>query len=178
MISRYDLRPLIRKANVVSVEHARLHAKGTTFLPDPGFCITTVSSGTFGARAVVLAVGVSSNPNIPSYLSPRSTGAGLGWCHSSALHESSFFNDSLSRKVQSQKRTMHVAVIGGGLTSAQIADIVIRKGVEKVFLICRSHIKLKDFDFPLSWVGKFKVLHNNSAKKTCLLLTITCMKRT
>ena len=59
----------------------------------------------------------------------------------------------MGKKIKSQ----HVVVIGGGLTSAQIVDLTIGKGVHKVFLICRSHFKLKDFDFPLSWIGKFKV---------------------
>jgi lysine/ornithine N-monooxygenase len=157
VISRYDLHSLIRKADVTSIEHAHLHAKDAALSPSPGFCITTVSSGTFGARAVILAVGVSSNPNIPSYLSPQSLDA--GWCHSSALKERAFLSDSLQMKIQSQRAT-HIVVIGGGLTSAQIVDLAIKGGIQKVFLICRSHVKVKDFDFPLSWVGKFKVGYN------------------
>jgi uncharacterized NAD(P)/FAD-binding protein YdhS len=154
VISRYDLQSIIHKADVTSVEYARLHAKGTTLSSDAGFCIATASSGTFGARAVILAVGVGSNPNIPPYLSPQSTEA--GWCHSSSLKDHTFLSKTMDEKIKSQERT-HVVVIGGGLTSAQIVDLAIGKGVHKVFLICRSHIKLKDFDFPLSWIGKFKV---------------------
>ena len=57
---RYDLQSIIRKADVTSVEYTRLHAKGTTLSSDAGFCIATASSGTFGTRAVILAVGVGS----------------------------------------------------------------------------------------------------------------------
>ena|SRR5882762_5465365 len=158
LISRYGLHSLIQKADVTSIEHARLHAKGTALSADPGFCITTVSSGTFGARAVILAVGLSSNPVIPSYLTRQSMT--VGWCHSSALKEHQLLSGTLNGKIQSHQKT-HVAVVGGGLTSAQIADLAIKKGVRKVFLICRSYIKLKDFDFSLSWIGKFKVFHNS-----------------
>lgn len=34
-----------------------------------------------------------------------------------------------------------MVVIGGGLTSAQICDLAIRRGIAKVILLCRSSLK-------------------------------------
>lgn len=50
----------------------------------------------------------------------------------------------------------HIVVVGGGLTSAQLADLAIRRGVTKVWLLTRGPLKVKPFDVGLEWVGKFR----------------------
>ncbi|RMZ80469.1 hypothetical protein DV737_g3034, partial [Chaetothyriales sp. CBS 132003] len=49
----------------------------------------------------------------------------------------------------------NVLVVGGGLTSAQIVDILIRRhNVSKVWLLMRGKYKVKHFDVDLEWVSK------------------------
>jgi len=47
-------------------------------------------------------------------------------------------------------------VIGGGLTSAQVADNLLRRGVSKVYLALRGPLKIKPFDVDLAWMGKWR----------------------
>lgn len=49
-----------------------------------------------------------------------------------------------------------LAVIGGGLTSAQVAELATTWGVTKVHLILRGPLKTKHFDVDLCWLAKFK----------------------
>jgi len=42
------------------------------------------------------------------------------------------------------------------LTSAQLADLAVREGVTKVWLLMRGALKVKPFDVDLEWMGKFK----------------------
>jgi hypothetical protein len=107
-----------------------------------------------GAKVVVSACGPSGNPNIPSFLSThipvgQSEGArakpplfGPGWQHSAAL---ALPGQELPPKglVNRQKggEVASLVVLGGGLTSAQICDVAIRRGIRKVVLVVRSHLK-------------------------------------
>lgn len=46
----------------------------------------------------------------------------------------------MQRKIRQRKET-NVVVVGGGLSSAQIADMAIRKGITRVWLLMRSEFK-------------------------------------
>lgn len=59
-------------------------------------------------------------------------------------------------KAKIKKKSTSVVVVGGGLTSAQIADACITHGVKRVFLVMRSEVKVKHFDVELGWVAKFR----------------------
>ena len=61
----------------------------------------------------------------------------------------------MRHKIQ-QRRQTNIVVVGGGLSSAQIVDMAVRKGVSKVWFLMRSDFKVKHFDIGLSWMGKFK----------------------
>jgi len=47
-------------------------------------------------------------------------------------------------------------VLGGGLTSAQIVDLALKKGVSHVTLLTREDLKVTPFDVDLAWKGMFK----------------------
>lgn len=47
---------------------------------------------------------------------------------------------NVQRKIQ-QRRETNVVVVGGGLSSAQIVDMAIRKGVSRVWFLMRSDFK-------------------------------------
>lgn len=59
-------------------------------------------------------------------------------CHSMEIK--SFPSLNVRRKIQRRQET-NVVVIGGGLSSAQIVDMAVRKGVTKVWFIMRSEMK-------------------------------------
>ena len=54
------------------------------------------------------------------------------------------------------RRSTSMLIVGGGLTSVQIADLAIKRGVSKVHLLMRGPLKVKYFDMDLDWVGKFR----------------------
>ncbi|KAI0432772.1 FAD binding domain-containing protein [Xylaria sp. FL1042] len=112
------------------------------------FCVKT-NKGCHYGKIVVLAIGGNA-PQIPC---PLSTEEIEGATH--AMHIKTFPPLYMQKKMASKART-NVLVVGGGLTSAQIADLAVRRGVSKVFLIMRGPLKIKHFDIGLEWVGKFR----------------------
>ncbi|KAI1329765.1 FAD binding domain-containing protein [Xylariaceae sp. FL0255] len=108
------------------------------------------------SRTAVLAIG--GNPaKIPHTLTPEET---EGATHVMYLKNGDL--PSLHTRHKMASSETHIVVVGGGLTSAQIADVLIRKGVTHVYLIMRGPLKIKHFDIGLEWVGKFRnVEHAN-----------------
>ncbi|KAL9116063.1 MAG: hypothetical protein Q9227_000431 [Pyrenula ochraceoflavens] len=102
------------------------------------------------ARVVVLAIGVGNAPKIPDV--PRSARIECS-CHTGQMRK--FLDRELEAKL-CRGATTNVLVVGGGLTSAQVTDLAIRKGVTKVWHVMRSHMKVKPFDVDLKWIGKFR----------------------
>jgi cation diffusion facilitator CzcD-associated flavoprotein CzcO len=145
-IDRYSLNNLVTKADVHSIEYDEY---GTDERPDNCFTIKT-STGTQLARTVVLAIG----PGLPAP-PPFTSNEAEGACHTSQLLKQECLAPHVKRKVDS-KRTTNAIVIGGGLTSAQIVDLCIKKGVSKVWHIMRDNFKIKHFDLSLDWVAKYK----------------------
>ncbi|BGP28498.1 hypothetical protein JCM10296v2_000233 [Rhodotorula toruloides] len=177
LVERYVVASLITHATVTSLSYGTIHVVGEE--PQQGFVIRSVRpDGTVevrGAKAVVMAIGPSSMPFVPTVLRaalPSSPPCaypangptpwreeeicGPGWCHSSAFASPGCrpLNGELGEKVRRGGKT-HVVVVGGGLTSAQIVDSLLSQGVSSVTLVCRSRIKTKHFDFDLSWVSKY-----------------------
>lgn len=50
----------------------------------------------------------------------------------------------------------NILVIGGGLTSGQLSDLAVRRGVTKVWHFMRGPCKVKPFDVDISWMGKWR----------------------
>lgn len=115
------------------------------------FTILTTHGQSFHSRAVVLAVGPGLTKLMPWTLSSEEE---LGACHSSDVGVK-FPSPTLAQKIEN-RQTTHVVVVGGGLSSAQLADMAIRTGVTKVWHLIRGDMKIKHFDVSLNWVGKFK----------------------
>ncbi|RDW86359.1 FAD binding domain protein [Aspergillus mulundensis] len=116
------------------------------------FTVATKDGSVFHARAVVLAVGPGGKKIMPFELSDQER---EGACHSSEIRPGLFPSVHVKRKIQARKET-NLVVVGGGLSSAQIVDMAIRKGVSKVWFLMRSDFKVKHFDITLTWMGKFK----------------------
>lgn len=150
IISRYNLSDIIQKSLVQSINWDPLSST---------FALQT-STGPKQARIVIFAAGAASKPSLPPdaplpfHSSPHADTV----FHAFSSPHPQFLPPSLVTKIQKKKQTS-IAVIGGGLTSAQITDLAIKQGVTKVYHIIRGPLKVKHFDVDLSWVGKYKNFH-------------------
>ncbi|KAI8960807.1 FAD/NAD(P)-binding domain-containing protein [Daldinia sp. FL1419] len=145
LMDRYGLR-----GNVVShekVEDIRYDYHEDISEVDKVFTVQT-DRGTHYAKTVVLAVG-GNPPEMPDNISEGAEGA------THAMHIREFPSAHVREKLRN-KSPVNVVVVGGGLTSAQLADLAIRRGVNKVWLLMRGPLKVKYFDIGLEWVGKFR----------------------
>lgn len=106
-------------------------------MADKAFKVTTRNGYVFYSRAVVLATGPGNEKNYPWQLSPEEK---RGATH--IFDIKSLPSPSVKQRIKDHRET-NIVVVGGGLTSAQISDVVIRKGVTKVWLLMRSNLKSK-----------------------------------
>ncbi|TRX99054.1 hypothetical protein FHL15_000396 [Xylaria flabelliformis] len=124
------------------------------------------NKGCHYGKIVVLAIGGNS-PQIPYSLTTEEM---EGATH--AMHIKTFPPLYMQKKIALKAET-NVLVVGGGLTSAQIADLAVRRGATKVWLIMRGPLKIKHFDIGLEWVGKFRNIehaqfwNSESAEERC-----------
>lgn len=116
-----------RVVDVIPFEH-----EGQTI-----FEIKTADGNSYYARYVISAVGHANTPCIPCSLQ----GCAEGACHSSQIAQAgSVLCPHLSERIKKRIPTKAI-ICGGGLTSAQIADVAIRSGIDKVYLMCRGGLK-------------------------------------
>jgi hypothetical protein len=113
----------------------------------------TTDQGVHFARIVVLAVGPGNAPCAPSIRGLPLQSPHEGYTH--AMQIKNFPPPHMKAKIES-RRTTTMLIVGGGLTSIQLADLAIRRGVNKVWLLMRGDLKVKYFDVDLDWVGKFR----------------------
>lgn len=117
------------------------------------------------ARAVLLAVGPANTPvlpTIPALRFPGQSAPGAAMpqaCHSMHIPQQGSFPAEVVLDRIRRRRATHVLVVGGGLTSAQLSDLAIRRGVAKVWHVVRGPLRSKAFDVDLCWMGKYKTLH-------------------
>ncbi|KAF2803509.1 FAD binding domain-containing protein [Mytilinidion resinicola] len=148
VIDRYGLREgLVRQESVQDVGFREV--ENVAGESERIFTLET-NKGIHYARSVVLAVGPGNAPAIPGLsASERTDGA----CQSMQIQR--FPGPSVQSKIKA-KRVTNVMVIGGGVTSAQLVDLAVRRGVTKVWHVMRGPLKVKPFDVDLVWMGKFR----------------------
>ncbi|KAK5129558.1 hypothetical protein LTR08_003144 [Meristemomyces frigidus] len=146
-IERYHLDTgLVVQETVASINFGAIDE-----VSEPFFTVETDRTVRF-ARTVVVAVGPGENPAIPAPFPGRVC---RGAVHATDLRPGKLIDSELATKIR-EGRVTNVLVIGGGLTSAQIADVAIRSGVTKVWHLCRGPLRVKPFDVDLQWMGKFR----------------------
>ncbi|POW14846.1 hypothetical protein PSHT_07286 [Puccinia striiformis] len=171
LVERYGLEPVLRQDTVKSISYGDLHIK--TEGRGRGFMVITKEGKRYGAKFVVMSIGGQESPAIPKCISDcteagnvmmkhKSAHQGPGWCHSRCFSYGGTHEFKQAVKTSKSTNQGTIVVIGGGLTSAQIADLAIRKGAAKVVLVCRGYLKTKHYDFPLSWVTKYSNLEKMS----------------
>ena len=106
------------------------------------FTVTNTDGTQFYSRTVVLAIGPGRRKILPFPLSAEETN---GACHSTEIR--SFPSPNVRQKIQ-QRRETNVVVVGGGLSSAQLVDMAVRKRVTKVWFLMRSDLKGEPANFP------------------------------
>ncbi|KZF26365.1 hypothetical protein L228DRAFT_205792, partial [Xylona heveae TC161] len=143
---RYKVDNLIQQTEVTSVSYD--HAED-----DSGRSLFTIESttGKFYSRTVIMAIG----PGVPQCVPTSYEGDVFAACHTSYIMDGGELPAHLMKKIKSKAAT-NVVVIGGGLTSAQVTDLLIKKGVTKVWHLMRGPTKVRHFDLELPWVGKYK----------------------
>lgn len=138
---------------------------------DKIFTVSTKEGKTFYSRTVVLAIGPGGAKIFPWQLSSVEE---MGACHS--LDIKTFPSPNVKARIKNHQET-NVVVVGGGLSSAQVVDMAIKRGITKVWFFMRSELKskhalkvgemqdgrnmltsetVKHFDIDLPWMGKFR----------------------
>lgn len=143
IIQRYGLDEpgQIRKQEVTDITYDYLPENTDAPVSDSKtFTLTTSTGQTFYSRTVVLAIGAGGAGLTKIFpWRPQSEEEGASaCCHSMEIR--SFPSPKVCRKIQRRQET-HVVVVGGGLSSAQIVDMAVRKGVTKVWFMMRSDMK-------------------------------------
>jgi hypothetical protein len=103
------------------------------------FTVRSAGGNVDYAKAVVLAVGPGNAPRIPVPFEGIVLGHECA-CHALTLRGEGSLPEVLRAKVKAGKKT-NVVVVGGGLTSAQIGDLVLKQGVTKVWHLMRGTLK-------------------------------------
>ncbi|KAF1840006.1 FAD/NAD(P)-binding domain-containing protein [Cucurbitaria berberidis CBS 394.84] len=164
VIQRYGLRKdILRQECVVNIEYNEAcsfsEAEHDSVLSDNAldddrniFRVTT-DQGVRFAHIVILAVGPGNAPSIPSILGLQSASPHEG--HTHAIQLKQLPPPHVLAKIKAHQST-NMLIVGGGLTSIQLADLAIRRGVSRVWLLMRGPVKVKYFDMDLDWVGKFR----------------------
>ena len=138
VVQRYSLNNLVEQTAVSSIDFGYLDEFGEHGDPDiKVFKVTTTNDTVNFAKVVALAIGAGGQPAMPR---PLSAAEREGACHSSQLPKQMLLTKSLKQKILARVPTA-VVIIGGGLTSAQIANQCIENGVGRVLLVMRGPLK-------------------------------------
>jgi hypothetical protein len=162
--SRYGLSSdMIRQEQVIDIQFDSLGTwrneleavavSDDDYLHDKKVFRVQSDKGVRYAHVVILAVGPGNAPVIPPITGIESKISHEGYCH--AMHIRQYPPPHVKAKI-SRRVPTNMVIVGGGLTSVQLADLAIRSGVSKVFLFMRGGVKVKYFDMDLDWVGKFR----------------------
>ncbi|PSK45313.1 hypothetical protein B9Z65_2453 [Elsinoe australis] len=147
VINKYGLRDdLVNDETLLDIDYDYVEDISEV---DKIFTVTT-SKGKRYSRTVVMSVGAGNIPYIPGTAGEKVI---EGACH--AMHIQNFPDPQVGARIR-ERRDTHVVIVGGGLTAAHLAANALAKGVTKVHMVIRSHLKVKPFDIDLSWMGKFK----------------------
>ena len=140
VIQRYSVENLVEQTEVSSIDfgyHDEVGEHGD--LGPKLFKVITTGGTVKHAKVVVLAIGAGGKPTMPR---ESSAAEREGACHRTQLPKQMFLPKSLKQKILARLPTA-IVIVGGGLTSAQIANQCIENGVAKVFLVMRGPLKRK-----------------------------------
>lgn len=159
--TRYHLNDgLVHKEEVRDIKYSIVDDIPST---EKLFTVVTVKTTRY-AKTVILAVGPANAPVLPdipslSYPGQHAVGATMPQAqHSMKIPQNAFPDPLVQQRIRAGRST-NILVVGGGLTSAQLSDLALRRGVSRVWHIMRGPVRNKAFDVDLCWMGKYKTLH-------------------
>lgn len=155
VVDRYKLNDnIVHQEGLQNLDYGVV--RGVSVGEEKLFTVTTNESTRY-AKTVIMAVGPANSPVIPRAPSMPQTGPLLQCCHSFHIKADKLhYPAPIIQQRMAAKRPTNLLVIGGGLTSAQLADVAIQRGVTKVYHFMRGPLRLKHFDVDLEWMGKYK----------------------
>ncbi|KAF2132631.1 FAD/NAD(P)-binding domain-containing protein [Dothidotthia symphoricarpi CBS 119687] len=164
VIKRYRLEnDILRQERVVDIEYDKVSAfadaehdsvvSDDISEDDRKIFRVTTTQGVRFANVVILAVGPGNAPSIPAILGLSTQCPHEGYVH--AMQIKQFPPPHVAAKIK-ERRSTNMLIVGGGLTSIQLADLALKRGVSRVWLLMRGPLKVKYFDVDLDWVGKFR----------------------
>lgn len=166
VVKKYRLsKDMVRQERVIDIEYGAIctftDSDDESMLSDgslnddkKAFRIST-NKGIRFAHIAILAVGPGNAPSIPQ-ISGLPPAPCEGYSH--AMQMPDFPPPHVLSKAKS-KKPANMLIVGGGLTSIQLADLALKRGVSKIWLLMRSSLKVKYFDVDLEWVGKYRNNH-------------------
>lgn len=151
IIDRYELRKIVRKTEVRDITYSAKAAEQNGKV----FTIVTEAQEDIRSKVVIVATGASTTPRVPL---PGNASEKHGITHvfdSKGTHLPSY----LDNKLRSGRELVTILIVGGGLTSAQIADLLLtrysdRRNLRVHLLLRHPKLKVKPFDIDLPWVSK------------------------
>ena len=159
IIQRYNLESRIKQDEVISIDYKLIQVDGESDEIGKGLIITTKNGHTYGCKSAILATGHRGDINYP--ISPFIEDAHFQnqvvilhiYLINKFLLQDCYFNNPKLKRI---------VIIGGGLTSAQLAYVAAQDPtVSSITLLFRSGIKIKHFDFHLDWVTKYRNVKNH-----------------
>lgn len=172
IVDRYHLQDVVKRDEVVDIEYCHIQVLGANQQFGKGFVIRTKSGKVFGSKICIVASGHRGEINYPirPFQNPHYP---EGSCHTTHLfeHKVKFLGKELLDKPRVSK-SRRIVIVGGGLTSAQLAHVAVGAGIEHVHLLFRGPTKIKHFDFHLDWVTKYK-----NVKKSAFYIKDTDQER-
>lgn len=151
IVARYHLEDRVRHDEVVSIEYADISVIDTDEV-GKGFIIRTASGREYASKICVVTTGHRGNINYPLPALGPDPHTLEGSCHTTHIFSRAVeFPPARLRLVLAPT----IMIIGGGLTSAQLAHVCANAGI-KVHFLLRGPLKVKHFDFHLDWVTKYK----------------------
>ncbi|KAJ3090323.1 hypothetical protein HDU96_003447, partial [Phlyctochytrium bullatum] len=162
LVDRYFLHDLVERGHVTSIEPLRAGSD------DPLFAVSFWHDGrevTVHARHVVAAVGNTNIPAVPAWVAGAVEGEDEA--KGRIVHAAELMAKGavavprvLEERMGSGRAPTRLLVVGGGLTSAQLTDLGVRRGFDEVVLISRSKLRTMPFDLSLDWVGRNSMIHH------------------
>lgn len=156
LVHHYKLGDRVRKDEVVDIKYGEVHLYDTGKRQN-GFLVTTVSGAVYYSNVCIVASGHRGKNNYPKAFQLQLETGNLDFC----CHTTHIFSGAVPYPPPAvenrlhQNKPTHLVIVGGGLTSAQLAHVACLRGIPTTLLL-RGPEKIKHFDFHLEWVTKYR----------------------
>ncbi|KAJ3068862.1 hypothetical protein HDU99_003082, partial [Rhizoclosmatium hyalinum] len=164
LVDRYGLDDVLHQGNVTAITPVNPNTPNSYF-EIKSFNKYTGEYETFTAKRVVAALGNVNNPiippwvhMIPQHIPEKRIVHALDFvqCLKSDCEgcNDDILPDQLKEQLNDLSEKPRLLVIGGGLTSAQLVQLAVKRGFKDITLMTRGVLKTSQFDLSLDWIGR------------------------